>query len=245
MAKHRFCIGFILLVFAVSACSVPTQLIEIRGSGVIQSETRQVKDIDSINLSGIGSLTILQSDEESLEIQAEDNLIKHLESVVRGGKLYIGAKNQYALIPTKDIQYTLKVKNIRQLEVSGLGYVYCSQLNADTIKIISSGSSQLKFDSLVSQNLFVEIDGAGIFKINGVTEKQNIFVSGAGAYDAGNLRSQNAEIEISGAGSATLWVESSLEVKLSGATSLRYYGKPIIKKNVSGISRIEELGIHP
>lgn len=236
---------FVLLALIFSGCNIPSKLIDIRGSGVIKSETRQINEFDSIDFSGIGSLTIVQGNEEFLQIEAEENLISHIESVVRAGKLSIGFKERINIIPSKDILFTLYVKDIKQLDVDGLGYVFSSQLNVDKLNVHSSGSSQVNISGLTGKKLNIEISGAGIFKIEGVVEEQSIDVSGAGVYDAGNLRSENAIINITGAGSAILWVENSLDVDLSGVTSLRYFGEPSLAKHVSGIARIEELGLHP
>ena len=236
---------WLCLLYAVSACSIPTQIAEIRGSGVVVSETRQVGDFNAINLSGIGSLTIIQGQQELLIVEAENNLLDHIESTIRGTSLTLGIEKGYTLIPVEDIKYTLTVKNLQELEVSGLGYIFCEQLIADKLAVIALGSSQLVFNDLNTKYISVEIDGAGIMKVKGKTDFQEIIVSGAGVYDAGYLRSDKAKIDISGAGSATLWVDSALEAKLSGATSLRYYGKPTLEKHVSGISRIDDLGIHP
>jgi len=236
---------FVLIALVFSGCNIPSKLIDIRGSGVIKSETRQVSGFDSIDFSGIGSLTIVQGSEEFLQIEAEDNLISHIESVVRAGKLSIEFKERINIIPSKDILFTLGVKDIKQLDVNGLGYVFSSQLLVDKLNVHSSGSSQVNLSALSGNELNVEISGAGIFKIEGNVDIQNIDVSGAGVYDAGNLQSKQARINISGAGSAILWVENALEVELSGFTALRYYGKPSLVKRVSGIARIEELGLHP
>ena len=236
---------FVLLALIFSGCNIPSKLNDIRGSGVIKSETRRVSGFDSIDFSGIGSLTIIQGNEEYLKIDAEENLIPHIESVVRARKLSIGFKERINIIPSKDILFTLSVKDVKQLDVNGLGYVFSSKLHIDKLNVHSSGSSQVNLSALTCDVLNVEISGAGIFKIDGIVDTQSIDVGGAGVYDAGNLRSKNARIKISGAGSAILWVENTLEAELSGVTALRYFGKPSLVKRVSGIARIEELGLHP
>ncbi len=244
-SKFQPVIIFVLLALIFSGCSIPSKLIDVRGSGLIRSETRDISGFNSIEFSGIGSLTIIQGNEEYLQIEAEENLISHIESVVRAGKLSIGFKDQINLIPSKDILFTLSVKDIQKLEVSGLGYVFSSQLSVDKLNVYSSGSSQVNLNGLTGNELKIEISGAGIFKIDGIVDSQSIEVSGAGVYDAANFRSKTAKITISGAGSAILWVENTLNAELSGVTSLRYFGKPSLVKRVSGIARIEELGLHP
>ena len=86
--KQRFLTIGLLCVLAFSfstACLVST----VRGSGNVISETRSVANFENVSLSGIGTLYIIEGDEESLEIEAEDNLLEHIETEVRGRTLEI------------------------------------------------------------------------------------------------------------------------------------------------------------
>ena len=54
---------------------------------------------------------------------------------------------------------------------------------------------------------------------------------------------QNADVSISGAGDAILRVEQALDVRISGAGSVRYYGQPeSVSKQISGAGNVSEIG---
>src|SRR5262249_23160665 len=62
------------------------------GSGRVASEARQVRNFDEVALTGSGTLTVTQTGEESLTIQADDNILPLLTSDVVGRRLTLGTK---------------------------------------------------------------------------------------------------------------------------------------------------------
>lgn len=237
-----------LLFLASVACSITinTPLINTtRGSGNVISQDRQVSDFHRVSLSGIGDLTITQGDTESLKIEAEDNLMPLIESDVRGGTLYLGFKDQprQNVLPTKSIKYTLALKTLDSLEVSGVGNAQISQLKSGNFDITTSGIGKVNIDSLTADQLHVDTSGVGGVTIsNGTVPTQDIHISGTGNYQAGSLKSQKVTADISGAGSATVWASDSLSVHISGAGNVSYYGKPTISQDLSGAGRLTSLG---
>lgn len=229
-------------VVALTACGLPVRFTEVRGSGNVITESRTVAGFNAVELSGIGTLIIEQSDRESLEITAEDNVMRHIKSDVSGSRLQLGSEEFINLRPTKDIIYRLKVKNLRQIESSGLGKVEMMELETDNLAIEISGNGRVSLDNLLAATLTLEISGLGDVSINGEVKSQQIEISGAGNYNAPNLSSENARVEISGTGSAVLWVTQQLDMELSGAGTIHYYGSPKINSDISGAGDIKNLG---
>ena len=110
----------IISVLVLGACRLPFVDVE-RGSGDLVTETREVSGFSEIRLDGAGRLMITQGDTESLEIQAEDNIIGELTSEVRGQTLVLGFQDQFlrsTIIPTEGITYTLTVIDLYQTEMA-------------------------------------------------------------------------------------------------------------------------------
>ena len=84
--NKKMLLPLVLIMFLLSACNA------VRGSGDVVTETRAVSGFDQVSLSGQGELIVTQGDQESLEIEAEDNIIAVIETEVRGNTLYIGIK---------------------------------------------------------------------------------------------------------------------------------------------------------
>jgi hypothetical protein len=172
----------LLMVFAVAltACGFPVRFTEVRGSGNVITESRTVAGFNAVDLSGIGTLIIEQSDRESLEITAEENLMRHIKSDVSGSRLHLGGEDFVNLRPTKDIIYRLKVKNLRQIESSGLGKVEIKNLETDDLTIEISGNGRVTLEKLQATSLILEISGLGDVSINGEVRSQQIEIRALG-----------------------------------------------------------------
>jgi hypothetical protein len=64
----------LVLVLLFSGCSEISSAEFVRGSGKITSEARPVQNVHGVALTTMGELAITQGDQESLRVEAEDNL---------------------------------------------------------------------------------------------------------------------------------------------------------------------------
>ncbi len=243
--KRITAIGTVILLMAMlTACNLPIQNTNIKGSGNVISEEREVTGFNKVSLEGIGDLQIVQGDVESLKVEAEDNIIDRIESYVTGSVLHIGVERFINVIPTSGISYTLTVKDLNSIEISGYGDVYMQSLTTDSLVVEVSGGGRINIENLSADSLDVELSGAGDFDLAGVVDQQYVKLSGAGSYKAPDLQSRTATVNISGAGTAQLWVTEDLDVNLSGVGSLQYYGDARVHQNISGIGKVISLGVH-
>ncbi len=226
----------------VSGCIFPVRYTRVLGSGEVITETRHVSGFTAVELSGIGTLIIEQGSNESLEITAEDNILKYLKSDVHGRNLRLDVDDFVSIEPTKEIIYHLTVKNLERIETSGLGNIEVEALDTPKLNFKISGSGNANIEDLQADSLRLEVSGLGNMKIAGSVEDQRIELSGAGNYNAEDLKSSKAKIEISGTGKATMWVENDLDVELSGMGNLQYYGSPILSTKISGMGTVKSLG---
>jgi hypothetical protein len=226
----------------LSACGLPMRYTDVRGSGQLTTEMRPVSGINSVELSGMGTLVVEQGDEEKLEITAEDNLIDYLRSSMNGTNLSLGIDEFVNLHPTKDIVYHLTVKDLATIETSGKGNVKIESLNTDRIRVEISGDGSVKIGELQADSLDVEISGMGDIELSGSVVDQDVKISGAGDYQGGGLYSREADIQISGKGNALIWVAEELNLDLSGMGNLEYFGEPILNLDISGMGKVESLG---
>ena len=78
--------------------------------------------------------------------------------------------------------------------------------------------------------------------VTGEVGKQSLLLNGAGAYDADDLKSQDAKVVINGAGDAKVWATETLDVSLNGLGSVSYYGSPQVTQSLIGLGSITSLG---
>jgi len=241
---NRKLVLFILPIIALvtMACSFGVNFKSIRGSGNLETEERSVSGFDTVSLAGMGDLHIVQGDEESLSIEAEDNLLQYITTEVVGSELRIGIKDGANILPTKSIKFTLGVKELNKVSVSGAGNVSADSLESDNLELSVSGAGNIDLKDLNVKDLVVHSSGTGNFTMAGKADTQNITISGAGNYRGGDLESNSAELTVSGAGNSTLWVKDSLQVKISGFGRVEYYGEPKVTQDISGGGSVKGLG---
>src|SRR3990172_801597 len=84
--------GFGPAVLFISACTLAAGYL-IRGSGRVATETRQASGFDEIEGCCGMQLILSQGETESLEIEAEDNILPEIVSEVIGSRLSVRFDN--------------------------------------------------------------------------------------------------------------------------------------------------------
>lgn len=216
-----------------------------RGSGKTATETRDVSDFTAVQLSWLGDLAITQGDTEGLRIEAEDNILPLITTRVDGGTLIIELVDDAdggMVIPTQSVKYSLQVKDLKSIDLSGAGNISAPALKSEQLRLTLSGAGNVDLQQLTTQELDARSSGAGNLTLAGAAETQSVTLSGLGNYSAGDLQSNDATVDISGAGNATVWAAKTLDVKISGAGSVSYYGSPQVTESISGVGSVKSLG---
>jgi hypothetical protein len=265
--NKRVLIGaYILLAVVLAACGFDVSELElIEGSGDVITEEQDASNFDSVVLSGIGTARITQGDDESLTITADDNLMQYFETEVRDGTLEIGLTEEgrnKLLRPSQPVVFRVGAIDLVSLTGSGIGDIEIDELEAGDLDLRVSGAGDIEIDDLQAGGLDLTLSGAGDIhideleaddvevtvsgiggvEVDGTVQSQDITMSGAGRYDASDLESQSAKVVSSGVGKVTVWPLETLDVTLSGAGGVEYYGEPEVTEDVSGVGRLISLG---
>jgi len=211
-------------------------------AGVNRVESREITSVSAVSINSFGEFIIIQGEEESLTIEGPNNIVRNIETEVIGNTLYIDSTRGIINNSLQRIIFTLTVKNINEVALSGAGSIRMDNLNTDRLEVILTGAGSIRFDNLNTMHLTVLLNSAGSIAINGVTQDQNVILSGVGSYDGGDLQSLHADVTLSGAGSAELWATDTLDVTVSGVGSVSYYGSPSVSQNISGLGSVSRKG---
>ncbi len=246
--RNRLALLLSLLAFALSGCDVIDASLNserIRGSGKVVQDNRAVSGFDQVRLRGVGELSIQQTGRESLTIEGEDNLLPRIQTDVQGGVLTIGVERGVSISPTVTLRYTLTVKDISALELSGSGDILTGALRSRNFELHLPGSGHIRLGDLTADSLVAGISGSGRIEVRGQVASQRIRISGSGDYEGGNLQSQSAEVSVSGSGDSKVWARDDLSAHISGSGTVEYYGNPRVDKHVSGSGSVRNLGDRP
>lgn len=214
-------------------------------------ESREIHDIQKVVLRGYGELIINQGEVESLEIDADEELMDHIKTKVQDGVLRIDVVGDWLDrittffargFESQRIIYYLTVKDLEELYVSGVAKVNMDTLSTAELTLRLNGAGEIEINLLNVGRLYAKLPGAGNIKLGGNAELQEVSVSGAGAYSSRKLESQSARVSITGVGKAIVWAVDDLDVSVSGLGSVEYYGKPRVKQSVTGLGNVTAKG---
>lgn len=217
----------------------------VTGSGVVETENREVSDFNAIVVGYPAEISIRQGETESLEIEAEDNLLPQLSAEVRNGALHLenSERNWSERVnPTKPVLVTITVVELNNIQFSTAGKMLVEGLQTDSLTVSVSGAGDISLTELDAEDLDFSLSGAGNINADGDAKSIQLSISGLGNFNGGDLHSQDANVHISGAGSATLWADETLDASISGAGSVDYYGDPSVQEHISGVGSVNKVG---
>lgn len=221
----------------------------LRGSGNVVRETRAVSGFVGVNICCGMHLVLRQADDVSVEIEADDNFLPEIESVVVGDELRVqyGTSARFTMnrFASQPVTVYVTMPTIDAVTVSGGGELTAEALTADEIAFSLSGGSTGEVAALAADRVAVELSGGShLTLMGGEANQQSVETSGGSEYTAPDLASIATDISLSGGSHARIWVQESLTAESSGGSELAYYGTPTVEQDTSGGSEINSLGDH-
>jgi hypothetical protein len=218
----------------------------------MKKQIQLIENFTKIRFKDFGTLYLSQGEQESLEVEADEQMFEELTAEVNDGTLLLGVKDDWidrigkaisAFLSgeQRKVYYHLTVKELEQVHISGNCKLVCESLLSDDLALKVSGLGDLTFDQLDCNTLDVRISGRGEFSAAGRADEQHVRISGSGEYMAGELASQSLQIVISGQGNATVRVAESLDITISGMGQVNYYGRPKLRQVISGLGKSKRL----
>ena len=114
-------IGLLTTGLLATGCTGTVPFGGLRGSGDLITESRTVSGFDEIVVLGSGKVIVDVTGTESLEIEAEDNLMEFLTTEVVNGRLELGVESGRLISPSRDITYTITASQLNTVTISGSG----------------------------------------------------------------------------------------------------------------------------
>jgi len=228
----------------------------IRGTGNIVEKDFNFKDFQNIEISSNFSFDVKRSDAYSIKISARENIMERVEVEQTGNTLKI------RLLPgsysNTGLKADITLPEIKRLVVSGASRGTLKGFNSnEDFDTVVSGASSVDIDiqtgsastevsgaskitgSLKATSVRFEISGASRCDLTGSAEKAVINISGASQANLEDFVIQDADLDVSGASRTTVKVQRTLNVDVSGASSVEYLDNPDLGTvSVTGASRL-------
>jgi hypothetical protein len=193
----------------------------IKGSGNLASETRSISGFTAISLVGSANVEVGFGPVETVVVEAEDNILPVIETVLRKGVLVIRTKPNVSIQATEPVQIRITMKSLKGVSIPGSGNITVSELNV---------------------NLFsIDMPGSGNIIVGGMANNVNISLAGSGNILCENLKAKEATVTLNGSGNITVYASESLDASIKGSGDITCSGNPTrVNKTVPGSGSIHE-----
>jgi len=230
MRKTLFALLAIAVAGTIHAQEKKKETIE--GNGKTITREVPVTSFDGLKASGIYELKLSQGNQESVKIEADENLQEYFNVHNEGSKLVIDMKKlENKNIKSKNkMRVFVSFKKLKEMELGMVGNVASEeQLTFDDIDMSnkSVGNVDLKF---TAKKLALKNTSVGNVKLSGKADDAVVKNSGVGSLQAGSFVVQTMNIENTGVGSAEVNAEKNLKVKDSFLGSVKNKGKAPVRK---------------
>jgi len=204
----------------------------INGSGNVITEGRIVDSFSRIEVEGAANIILSQGNNQTVQIEADDNIVPVITTRIRGDELEISNSRNYRSNNPVNVYITAPV--VSAISIDGSGDVFGrTAIEGDQLELDIDGSGDMDLEIFYTQ-LLVDSNGSGDFQLFGDVVDQNVRMSGSGNYDAWEMTSENCDIRISGSGDASVFASEFLKAEIRGSGNIKYYGNPRVESSVTG-----------
>jgi Putative auto-transporter adhesin, head GIN domain len=193
----------------------------VTGSGKLATQARTVAAFTSIEIVSSIKLEFRIGPKVSVEITADDNLLRYLTTVVRKDTLMFDVVEQ----PGLSIHTRSPMRAV----------VTAPKLSALSI----DGSGDATLSGLSGARFAIAVNGSGNVRVAGTAKTVQITVEGSGDVDAKDLIASSAAVAIEGSGQVSVHASASIAATITGSGDIDVYGQPTnVSRYVEGSGKI-------
>lgn len=211
----------------------------VTGSGNLKTEEMDFSKFTRVEAGHGFEVEITQSRSYSVSITADNNLFKHIEVSKNGETLKIGLKPRITF-GSVTLTARITMPDLYIVNLSG-----GSKANITGFSLSHDFSAELSGGSRINGNITAgdtNFDLSGGSQVNLWGTADDLVVSGSGGsqLDLEAFSVDNADVHLSGGSRATVNVDGTLDIDLSGGSRVSYVGEPTLGDiDLSGGSRVD------
>lgn len=220
------------LALATAACSVGGTT--VAASGRVATESREVPAFEAVSVALPGDVILRAGPPAPVLVEADDNLLPLVETLVEEGTLRIRLKDGAQVTGRATLRVVVTAPSLKAVNLAGSGDVKADRLAAPDLSLAIAGSGDLRVDRLEAGTVHLTIAGSGDFRAVGEAAEFTARIAGSGDIDAGRLESRRVTVSIAGSGDAHVWATERLSARVAGSGDVTYRGDPAVTRSVAG-----------
>jgi hypothetical protein len=226
-------------ILFVAALVIFASCDSIHGSGNIVSEKRNTGSFNGVSTSGAYDVE-LSTGPFSVEVEADDNVIKYISTKVDDGVLVIKKQGGFSLNESH-VKIYVSAPEINYLKTSGAANLKVKDILKNDKKITLKASGAASIEAAVdAPEINTDASGASTIKLKGRTRDYKAEASGSSIIKSSDLLTEKTYAEASGASEIRVHASVVLDANASGASSIHYTGGATVKQHTSGASNIQK-----
>ncbi|WEF35379.1 head GIN domain-containing protein [Pseudoduganella chitinolytica] len=215
---------------------------KVQGSGKVVNETRQVGRFHGVELALAGNVEVRTGSDGPITIEADDNVLPLVETVVENGVLHIRATKKKLQLDTRRLKVVVPAREIDSLGVAGSGSIVADKLRGARLALELAGSGTIDATAIEVKAVSIDLAGSGNLRAAGNAETLEVSVAGSGNADAARLAARQVEADVAGSGHATVTARQSLAASVAGSGTVSYYGDPQVSRSIAGSGTVRRAG---
>jgi hypothetical protein len=191
----------------------------LAGTAYGAAETRSVAPFKSIGLSGSGMLEVSVGKAQSVVLDGDAELLRHITTTVEDGQLKIGRDRDYH---GDNGRLTVRIS--------------LPQLAA----LSTHGSADATVTGLTGGVTAFAIDGSGDMTATGRLDTLNLAINGSGGAHFDKLIAETAAVTVNGSGEIVVQPRRTLASTINGSGTVHYIGSPQVSSRVHGSGSVRQ-----
>jgi hypothetical protein len=211
-------------ILSISACSQGQMRRTVYGNGDVVTKERHVDNFSGVRVSTGIDVYLKQGNNESMSVEADENLHEYIMTEVRDGILHVYTDANIRKAERKRVYVTMK--EINSIKTTSAGDVIGeTPVKTDRLVLSASSAGDIKLE-VYANEIEADISSSGDITLNGEADILKADLSSAGDLNAYELKVREANVSASSAGDADVNVSERITARASSAGDINYQGNP-------------------
>ncbi len=213
-----------LAILSVTALS-QAQFHSVRGNHKVVTEERKAGNFTGIKVSSGIDVILKQGNNESVSVEADENLQEYIMTEIKGDVLNVYVDN-INIRDAERMRAYVTMKEINSVRTTSAGDVVGeTPIKTEKLELSASSAGNIKLE-VTAKHIDVDISSSGDITVSGKADFLECDLSSAGDLNAFDLEAREADISVSSAGDADVTVTEKITARASSAGDINYRGNP-------------------
>jgi hypothetical protein len=196
----------------------------VYGNNHVIKKEREAGRFTGLKVSSGIDVYLKQTDDESIVVEADENLHEYILTEIKNGILNIYTDANIREAEKKVVYITMK--DVNSLSTTSAGDIIGeTPVRTQNLEISASSAGNVKLE-VYAREIEARISSSGDVTLTGESDILNADLSSAGDLNAYGLEVREADISASSAGDADISVTERLMARASSAGDINYRGNP-------------------